>query len=119
MEGLDSLIAKARSADTSRRQRHEAFGELVRRYQDMAFGCAYAFLENPQLAEDTAQEAFITAYQALGQLREPKAFPRWLRRIVLTQCNRLARKRHVFTQPIEGSPDLPADRMGRAEAMER
>jgi RNA polymerase sigma factor (sigma-70 family) len=118
MDELDSLIALTRSADASRAQRHEAFSELVRRYQDMAFGCAYAFLGDPHLAEDAAQEAFITAYQALAQLREPKAFPGWLRRIVLTQCNRLVRKRRVLTQPIEGNPDLRSDHMGTAEAME-
>jgi len=119
MDELDALIQLARSVEASRRQRHEAFGELVKRYQDMAFGCAYAFLEDPQLAEDAAQEAFITAYQALGQLREPRAFPAWLRRIVLTQCNRLVRKKRVSVQPIVSSLDIPPGRMGTAEVIAR
>ena len=118
METLESLVALARSADNNRSQRHTAFGELVKRYQDMAFGCTYLFLEDPQLAEDAAQEAFIAAYQKLDQLREPKSFPGWLRRIVLTQCDRLTRKRQVLTQPIEATPNLPSDRAGPSAVVE-
>ena len=57
----------------------------------MAFACAFAVLGDVYLAQDTAQEAFIVAWQKLGQLREPAAFPGWFKRIVLTQCNRLTR----------------------------
>ena len=41
------------------------------------------------------------AYQNLGQLQEPGAFPGWLRRIVLSQCHRLTRKKRATTQSIE------------------
>jgi len=99
-------------------RRHEAFGELVKRFQDMAFGCAYAVLEDPQLAEDTAQEAFITVYQQLGQLREPKAFPGWLRRVVLTQCSRVIRRGRIATQPIDITPHLPSNRPGPLAVIE-
>ena len=39
-----------------------------------------------------AQEAFLTAYQKIDQLRDPAAFPGWLKRIVLTYCNRITRQ---------------------------
>lgn len=52
-------------------ERHESFGELVVYFQDMAFGCAYAVLGDFYLAEDAAQEAFITAWQSLRQLALP------------------------------------------------
>ena len=47
---------------TSASERHTAFAELVLRFQDFAFACAYAELKNFFLAEDAAQSAFITAW---------------------------------------------------------
>jgi RNA polymerase sigma factor (sigma-70 family) len=82
-------------------ERHDAFTELVAGFQDMAFAYAYVALGDFYLAEDAAQEAFITAWQRLGQLRQPEAFPRWLRRIVRTQCHRLTRGKRLMIVPLE------------------
>ena len=68
-----------------------AFETLVRRYQDLAFATAYARLGDRQLAEDAAQDAFLTAWRQLTQLRESAAFPIWLRSIVHRQCARVRR----------------------------
>jgi RNA polymerase sigma factor (sigma-70 family) len=105
---FEALIAKARSLDADMAERHEAFGELVKRFQDMAYGYAYAILGDFDLAQDAAQETFISAYRNLGRLRDPKAFPSWLRRIVMTQCNRLRRGKHPSAQPIEATMDVPS-----------
>lgn len=108
MNELRHLIITAISSDVTREQRHEAFGEVVTRFQDMAFACAYAVLSDFDLAEDAAQEAFIAAWQKLGQLREPDAFPGWFRRIVLTQCNRLTRGKRVETVPLDDVMNVPS-----------
>ena len=89
-------------------ERHAAFGELVARFQDMAFGCAYAVLGDFYLAEDAAQESFITAWQSLQQLRTPEAFPGWLRRVVLTCCNRLTRGKRLHFVPLELAAETPS-----------
>src|ERR687883_1015826 len=91
MEKTRALVCKATDADAPLAERHEAFDELVRRFQDMAFACAYAALCDFHLAEDAAQEAFVAAWRKLSRLREPAAFPGWLRRVVLTECSRLTR----------------------------
>jgi RNA polymerase sigma factor (sigma-70 family) len=109
MEKIESLVALIQAPNTNLIQKHEAFGQLAQRFQDMAYGYAYAILEDTYLAQDAAQEAFITAYQNLEQLLEPKAFPSWLRRIVLTQCSRLTRGKHVQTQPITATTQIIAD----------
>jgi RNA polymerase sigma factor (sigma-70 family) len=75
----------------------------------MAYGYAYTLLGDAYLAEDAAQEAFLTAYRMLPQLREPKAFSGWLRRIVHSQCHRLLRRQRLATQSLETTSDLIAD----------
>ena len=91
MKDVDKIVLRAADPNSPSAARREAFGELVIRFQDMAFGCAFAVLGDAYLAQDTAQEAFVVAWQKLAQLREPAAFPGWFKRIVLTQCNRLLR----------------------------
>lgn len=61
---------------------HPAFGWLVRRFQDMAYGYACALLSDPTAAADVAQESLITAWRKLDQLSDPSAFPGWFRTIV-------------------------------------
>jgi RNA polymerase sigma-70 factor (ECF subfamily) len=70
-----SLIRRSRQGDTA------AFGEIIRRYQHLVFATAFQVVKNPALAEDVAQEAFVTAFQSLKDLREESAFPSWLRKI--------------------------------------
>ncbi len=89
MNEIDAFVIKAMDSEATLAERHEAFSVIVRAFQDMAYACAYAVLKDFHLAEDAAQEAFIPAWQKLHQLREPKAFPGWFRRIVRSECNRL------------------------------
>ena len=88
-------VARARAGDRA------AFEEVVRRFQALAVGYAYSILGDFHWAEDAAQEAFVEAYFRLGGLREPLAFPAWLRRVVFKHCDRLTRRRRVPTVPLE------------------
>ena len=101
MKDVDDIVLRAADPNSPAAVRREAFGELVIRFQDMAFGCAFAVLGDVYLAQDTAQEAFVVAWQKLAQLREPAAFPGWFKRIVLTQCNRLLRCKRLQILPLE------------------
>jgi RNA polymerase sigma factor (sigma-70 family) len=88
---LAALIARARDPAVALADRHDAFGELVRRFHDAAIASAYARLRDRALAEDAVQDAFLTAWQRLDQLRQPDAFPGWILRLVFTQCHRRLR----------------------------
>jgi DNA-directed RNA polymerase specialized sigma24 family protein len=107
VKDVRSLVQEVTDPRRQLGERHEAFGELVARFQDMAFGCAYAVLRDFYLAEDAAQEAFITAWQSLHQLRTPEAFPGWLRRVVLTRCNRLTRGKRLQIVPLDDAQFNP------------
>ncbi|MGI8485789.1 MAG: sigma-70 family RNA polymerase sigma factor, partial [Thermomicrobiales bacterium] len=97
---VSDLVLLARTGDV------EAFTELVRRYQAMAFGYAYAQLGDFQLAEDAAQQAFITAYCGLPKLRQPERFGGWLRTIVRYECLHLMRSHPGSSHPIEHADHL-------------
>jgi RNA polymerase sigma factor (sigma-70 family) len=85
----------------------------------MAYACAYAVLGDFYLAEDVAQEAFISAWQKLGQLRQPEAFPGWFRRVVLTECNRLTRGKRLRTTSLDEGVNLRAPHIDPQTAIER
>lgn len=111
-----SLVQRAQRGDRS------AFAELVRGYQDLAAGTAFGWLGDAEAARDVTQEAFLDAHLHLEQLREPAAFPGWLRRIVLKHCDRVTRRRKVATTTLQGVPEpaaADANPDGYAEAGER
>ncbi|MBI1928262.1 GNAT family N-acetyltransferase [Candidatus Poribacteria bacterium] len=112
MQELESLVNAAKTGDLS------AYGTMVQRFQDMGVGYAYSILGDFHLAEDAAQEAFITAYQNLSQLREPAAFPGWFRQIIKTHCARFTRGKRVETLPLEAVAEMPSQEKSPSEAAE-
>jgi RNA polymerase sigma factor (sigma-70 family) len=102
MDDTTNLVLEAQRGDL------DAFGQVVERFQRMAYAVAYAMLGDAHLAEDAAQEAFIEAYLCLPKLREPAAFPGWFRRIVVKRGDRLVRGKSFATVPIEAAGGLPS-----------
>ena len=86
MDALEATVARAANGDK------EAFQNIVRQFQDMAFAYAYGVLGDFHVAEDVAQEAFVECYQKLYQLRDFKAFPSWFKTIVFKHCDRVYRR---------------------------
>ena len=106
MSELEPLVSAARAGDA------EAYGRIVRTFQDMAFGYAYAMLGDFHQAEDVAQEAFVEAYCNLNKLRDTEAFAGWFRRIVHFRCNRALRNRRPPAIPLETSVERSAETPG-------
>jgi RNA polymerase sigma factor (sigma-70 family) len=117
MRDLEELVQAARCADLVREQRHSAFGQLVDRFQADIYSRAYRTLRDAQLAQDVTQETFLTAYQQLAQLREPRAFPAWLQQILRTHCNRIYRKAALPTSPLEAHGELCDPELDPAQAL--
>jgi len=94
------LILQAREGD------HEAFGCLVERYMKQAYNIAYGFVNNHHDAEETAQEAFIRAYQSMSSFRGEAKFGTWLYRIVMNlSLNRLEQTRKRRERHMD-NPDI-------------
>src|SRR5215467_11293872 len=97
----------------------DAFAEVTRRFQHMAFGYALSFVRNFQEAEDVVQEAFVAAWYALPRLAEPAAFGAWLRSIVRHRAHRVLRRKQLEVVPITAVEALPADVVGADQHVER
>ena len=95
MNEWERWVQTAQSGDRT------AFDRLVRRFQDYAVAEAYARLFDFEEAREVAQEAFLEAFRALPTLREPRAFPAWLRLKIARYCDRRTRRKPLKTVSME------------------
>lgn len=123
LDWIEELVTRSRQGD------REAFGDLVRKYQDRLFHGIARIVGSRVDAEDLVQEAFVQAYVKLAAFRGHCSFYTWLYRIALNLAYSNARRRQV-RKALEGTrevrEDIPADsaaspseRMERAEESER
>lgn len=82
-----TLVHASKSGDVA------AFEELVRRYDRKLLRIAQHITHNREDAEDVVQEAFLKAFQHLGQFQENSKFSTWLIRITFNQSLMKLRKR--------------------------
>ncbi|TFH66886.1 MAG: RNA polymerase sigma factor [Gemmatimonadales bacterium] len=109
------LVRKAKEGDTA------AFAEIIRRYQNLVFSAALRILRDPALAEDVAQEAFVTAFRSLQDLRTESSFPPWLRKITrnLALASRKEQGRFGSLEEAGVLQSPPADAGPEAESERR
>ncbi|MGE5186379.1 MAG: sigma-70 family RNA polymerase sigma factor [Acidobacteriota bacterium] len=100
----------------SRRRDAGAFGELVERHQRLVFGVALARCQDPALAEDVAQEAFVVAWRDLDRLREGDRVGTWVAGIARNLAASAVRARARRPEPVL---DLPAVPTPEDEALQR
>ncbi|MCS7016642.1 MAG: sigma-70 family RNA polymerase sigma factor [Gemmatales bacterium] len=93
--------------------RVEAFGELVRRYQDRLYNAVYRFLGNAEDARDVVQEAFLSAFRSLRRFRGGSQFFTWLYRIAINHavdCKRRSKPVRALSEADQDHPKPePAD----------
>jgi RNA polymerase sigma factor (sigma-70 family) len=65
-----------------------AFAELARRYRSAAYAAAYLHLRDHNDAEDVAQDALLTAYEKIIDLKQPCKFGAWLCSIAARKASR-------------------------------
>jgi RNA polymerase sigma-70 factor (ECF subfamily) len=101
-----ALVAAARQGEAA------AFSALVARYQTPVYNLAYRMLGDPDEAADATQEAFLRAYQALGQYRGGP-FRAWLLRIAANACYDSLRRRQ--RRPTASLDRLPHEQVAGAQ----
>ncbi len=100
----EQLWEKSRGGD------RDAFRHIVERYQTLVCSVAYSRCGRLAWSEDLAQEAFVIAWQRLGELRDPGSLRAWLCGIVRNLASNAARRefrRGGPPAPLEDAPELP------------
>ncbi len=112
-----TLVSVARTdRDTARRD--AAFDELVKRHAPRLHAVASRIVGREE-AYDVVQDAFVSAYRALGSFREQAQFTTWMHRITLNCCYARLRKHPDAANDLEMPPDLSDDRPSPMEVAER
>jgi RNA polymerase sigma-70 factor (ECF subfamily) len=121
-----TLVARVQQADTA------AFEVLMRRYNRRLYRTARAILKDDTAAEDAVQEAYVRAFNHLGEFRGDARLSTWLTRIVVNESLQVLRRTRreqvviLFDEPpeerdpLESLPDslapgTPEKTMLRAE----
>ncbi len=69
------------------------FEELVRQHQSMVFSVAWHFLHERDVAEEVAQEVFLSLHRNLGTIQSAEHAGFWLRRVAVQRSIDEGRKR--------------------------
>ena len=80
----------------------DAFSGIVERWQRPLVNLAYRFCRDRGQAEEMAQEAFLRAFQRLGQWRDDAAFSTWLFAVALNVYRNATRRYAKREAPLEG-----------------
>lgn len=82
-----TLVEACRAGQT------EAFGILVRRYQDRLYSTIVRLVGGPEDAQDVLQDAFVRAFEKLDQFHGESSFYTWVYRIAVNLALSGHRKR--------------------------
>jgi RNA polymerase sigma-70 factor, ECF subfamily len=99
MEAIESKVGQpandeTKLVDAARGGDVGAFEQLVKRYDRNVFRIAQHITQNREDAEDVVQDAFLKAFQNLGQFQGQSKFYTWLVRIAVNEAlMRLRRRR--------------------------
>ena len=101
------LVAAAKSGDIP------AFEALVSRYEHKIFRLTQNITQNREDAEDAMQEAFLKAYEHLGEFQGNSRFYTWLVRIAVNQALMKLRKRRPNQVSLDEEVDTGEDMVTR------
>jgi len=83
------LVRKAQKGN------HQAFQELVMKYDRIVLNIAYSYRNNKDEADDIYQEVFLRVYKGLKKFQSRSKFSTWLYRITVNVCIEHKRKENV------------------------
>ena len=98
----------------------DAFDRLAERHRAGLLAIARLRVAEREEAEDLVQEALLTAWSRLGELREERAFGAWLGMIAINACRQWQRRRvrwPASVEELEHADLLPDPTPGPLEAI--
>src|SRR5438045_9280127 len=86
----------------------EAFELVIRNMSRPLFAIAFGALQNGEEAEDVVQDAFVKAWKARWQMRNPEKFPAGIATIVRNRATDILMLRRPIQLEVQFN-DLPSD----------
>jgi RNA polymerase sigma-70 factor, ECF subfamily len=83
---MTALMVKTDLLSQLRRGEEDAYAHFVREYTGRMLTVARRFLRNEDDAADAVQDAFLSAFKALGRFEGNSSLGTWLHRIVVNTC---------------------------------
>lgn len=119
---VSEAISDAECVRKLQRGETDAFETLIRRHQKTIFNLVYRMLGDYDEAAEISQEAFLSAYRAIGNFRGEANFSTWLYRIALNHATTRRKSLNTHQQrsvPIENTEPASDPHPGPAESMEK
>ncbi len=104
------LVRRVKSGQT------QAYGELIRRYQDRVFNACWRICGHLEDARDLTQDAFLKAFENLGAFRQESGFYTWVFRVAVNLSlshRRSAKRRRVVSLDSGIAGGTQADDLAR------
>ena len=90
---MENTLPDAQLIETVRSGRHDAFAEVVRRYQGEVWKVVAGMLSGVQRSEDLVQQVFIAAFFALDSFDTARDFGPWIRTLARNEVRQHLRSR--------------------------
>jgi RNA polymerase sigma-70 factor, ECF subfamily len=110
---LAETLRRAQAGDLA------AFGRIMEAHERRVLRVALRLLNNPQDAQDAAQEVFLRLYKKLKGLDSLRGCEPWLYRVTVNVCRDMARARRRWVSLEEGPAAAEADAFADAERGEQ
>ena len=99
-----NLIERLKKGDEA------AFKEIVESSQGLVYNTALGIVQNPEDAEDVAQEAFVQLYESIRSFKGESKLSTWLYRITVSKAmdhlrKKKRKKRFAYVQSLFGAND--------------
>ena len=108
------LVTRAQRGDEG------AFASLAVAVGDRLHAVAYRILRDTDLAEDATQQALLSIWRDLPQLRDPARFDAWSYRLLVRACYAEGRRTRQWSPNIRMlSSDEPMEADGTSEVVDR
>ena len=87
----------------------QEFTQQVMEAENSLYRVARTLSANESDCEDAVQQAILTAYDKLDNLRNEKFFKTWLTRILINECYKIRRKSSFVISFEDYTADIPSD----------
>lgn len=115
--GVKQLAVRAQSGDA------DAFVQLVETYRQQMYKIAFCYLTSREDAADAIQDTILTAFEKIGDLKQPQYFKTWMIRILINRCkdylNQRTREVTLETMPDTEVKDRVLERIIYREMLQK